>query len=173
MGGGRVGDAGGVATSVADDVRVWAAGVELVMEELSGGALLPGRICLCGGGSRLPEVRAALASQAFYERLPFARPPEVTVMAPDQIETISAATDLLVDQQDVTPLGLAYDAIKQQTPEPPLHPPLRPVPPPPQAARWPASLPPPTPRPPRRPPAVPTAGTPPAPGPAALNSPVG
>ncbi len=106
-----------VATIIADDVRVWAAGVELVMEELSGGDLLPGRIFLCGGGSRLPEIRAALASQAFYERLPFARPPEVIVMAPDQIETISDATALLVDQQDVTPLGLAYQAIELQTSE--------------------------------------------------------
>ena len=43
------------------------------------------------------------------------RPPEVTVMAPDQIETISDATDLLVDQQDVTPMGLAYQAIELQT----------------------------------------------------------
>ncbi len=56
-----------VATIIADDVRVWAAGVELVMEELSGGDLLPGRIFLCGGGSRLPEIRAALESEAFYE----------------------------------------------------------------------------------------------------------
>ena len=106
-----------VAAIVADDVRVWAAGVELVMEELSGGDLLPGRIFLCGGGSRLPEVAAALASEAFYQRLPFARPPEVTVMAPDQIDTISDATELLVDQQDVTPLGLAYQAIELQTTE--------------------------------------------------------
>jgi cell division protein FtsA len=106
-----------VATIVADDVRVWAAGVELVMEELSGGDLLPGRIFLCGGGSRLPEIGAALASQAFYERLPFARPPEVTIMAPDQIDTITDATNLLIDQQDVTPLGLAYQAIELQTSE--------------------------------------------------------
>ena len=106
-----------IATIVADDVRVWAAGVELVMEELSGGDLLPGRIFLCGGGSRLAEIKAGLASQAFYERLPFARPPEVIVMAPDQIETISDATDLLIDQQDVTPLGLAYQAIELQTSE--------------------------------------------------------
>jgi cell division protein FtsA len=106
-----------LAAIVADDVRVWAAGVELVMEELSGGDLLPGRIFLCGGGSRLPEVAAALASESFYQRLPFARPPEVTVMAPDQIDTISDATELLVDQQDVTPLGLAYQAIELQTTE--------------------------------------------------------
>src|SRR6187399_2819753 len=106
-----------VARIVSEDVSVWAAGVELVMEELSGGDLLPGRIFLCGGGSRLPEIHGALTSKAFYERLPFARPPEVIVMAPDQIETISDATDLLVDQQDVTPLGLAYQAIELQTSE--------------------------------------------------------
>ena len=87
------------------------------MEELSGGDLLPGRIFLCGGGSRLPEIRAALASEAFCEA-PAVRPSAGGhVMAPDQIETISDATDLLVDQQDVTPLGLAYQAIELQTTE--------------------------------------------------------
>ena len=106
-----------IATIVADDVRVWAAGVELVMEELSGGDLLPSRIYLCGGGSRLPEVQAALAAETFWKPMPFARPPEVTVMAPDQIETVIDATALLVDQQDVTPLGLAYQAIELQTSE--------------------------------------------------------
>ena len=98
-------------------MRVWAAGVELVMEELSGGDLLPNRVFLCGGGSRLPEIRAALASEPFWKGLPFARAPEVVVMAPDQIETISDSTNLLVDQQDVTPLGLAYQAIELQTTE--------------------------------------------------------
>ena len=109
-----------VAEIVADDVAVWAAGVELVMEELAAGDLLPGRIYLCGGGSRLPEVPAALAGEAFWKRLSFARPPEVTVMSPDQVETIVDATQLLVDQQDVTPLGLAYQAIELQTTEDPL-----------------------------------------------------
>ncbi|MDO8484501.1 MAG: cell division FtsA domain-containing protein [Candidatus Limnocylindrales bacterium] len=113
----QVDQAADVAKIVADDVRVWAAGVELVMEELSEGDLLPGRIFLCGGGSRLPEIRDALAAEAFWQRLPFARPPEITVMAPDQIDTISDATNLLVDQQDVTPLGLAYQAIELQTSE--------------------------------------------------------
>ena len=106
-----------VAAIVGDDVRVWAAGVELVMEELSGGDLLPSRIYLCGGGSRLPEIAAALAAESFWKRMPFARPPEITVMAPDQIETVVDATGLLMDQQDVTPLGLAYQAIELQTTE--------------------------------------------------------
>src|SRR3954470_13352201 len=109
-----------IATIVGDDVRVWAAGVELVMEELSGGDLLPGRIFVCGGGSRLPEIREALAAEAFWKHMPFSRPPEVTVLAPEQIETVVDATDLLVDQQDVTPLGLAYQAIELQTTADPL-----------------------------------------------------
>ena len=102
---------------IGEDVEVWAAGVELVMEELGGGDLLPGRIYLCGGGSRLPEIEAALRAERFWKRLSFARPPEVTIMAPSLIETITDATDLLVDQQDVTPLGLAYQAIELQTTE--------------------------------------------------------
>jgi cell division protein FtsA len=109
-----------VAEIIGDDVQVWAAGVELVMEELAAGDLLPGRIHLCGGGSRLPEIRQALEADRFWKRLPFARPPEVGVMAPSQVETVSDATNLLVDQQDVTPLGLAFQAIELQTTDDPL-----------------------------------------------------
>ncbi|MHB8398681.1 MAG: cell division FtsA domain-containing protein [Candidatus Limnocylindrales bacterium] len=109
-----------MATVIADDVTVWAAGVELVTEELAAGEQLPGRIYLCGGGSRLPEIRAALAAERFWARLPFSRPPEVTIMSPDQVSAISDGTQLLIDQQDVTPLGLAYQAIELQAAEDPL-----------------------------------------------------
>jgi cell division protein FtsA len=114
-----------VARIVGDDVRVWAAGVELVMEELSGGDLLPGRIYLCGGGSRLPEIRSALADEAFARQLPFARPPEVTILAPEQIEAVRDDTRLLEDQQDVTPMGLAYQAIELGSSQNPLEASLR------------------------------------------------
>ena len=56
-------------------------------------------------GRGCPRSSEALAAERFWKRLPFARPPEVTIMAPDQVEAIDDATDLLVDQQDVTPLG--------------------------------------------------------------------
>ena len=114
-----------IARIIGEDVEVWAAGVELVMEELGGGDLLPGRIYLCGGGSRLPEIKAALEADRFWKRLSFSRPPEVLVMSPDQVESISDATDLLVDQQDVTPMGLAFQAIELQTTEDPLDAALR------------------------------------------------
>jgi len=110
---------------VADDVAVWAAGVELVMEELAAGDLLPGRIYLCGGGSRLPEIRAALSADSFSRQLPFARPPEVTILAPDQIETVRDETQLLEDQQDVTPMGLAFQAIELGSMQNPLDASLR------------------------------------------------
>ena len=110
---------------MADDVAVWAAGVELVMEELAAGDLLPGRIYLCGGGSRLPEIAAALAADDFSRNLPFARPPEVTILAPDQIDTIRDDTQLLEDQQDVTPMGLAYQAIELGASQNPLDASLR------------------------------------------------
>jgi cell division protein FtsA len=110
---------------VSDDVAVWAAGVELVMDELAAGDLLPGRIYLCGGGSRLPEIRSALADESFAKQLPFARPPEVTILAPDQIETIRDDTQLLEDQQDVTPMGLAYQAIELGSSQNPLDASLR------------------------------------------------
>src|SRR5215217_3353523 len=110
---------------VRDDVAVWAAGVELVMDELAAGEMLPSRIWVCGGGSRLPEIREAVAAERFWKRLPFGRPPEVALMAPDQVEAIGDATELLVDQQDVTPLGLAYQAIEIHTSADPLDAALR------------------------------------------------
>jgi cell division protein FtsA len=114
-----------VARIVADDVAIWSAGVELVLEELASGDLLPGRIYLCGGGSHLPEISAILRDEKYWRRLPFSRPPEVVMMAPGQVERIKDATGLLVDQQDVTPMGLAYQAIELQTNEDPLDAALR------------------------------------------------
>ena len=109
-----------IARVISDDVAIWSAGVELVMEELASGDPLPGRVYVCGGGSRLPEINTILRSETFWKRLPFSRPPEVETMAPDQVERINDSTGLLVDQQDVTPLGLAYQAIELQTSEDPL-----------------------------------------------------
>ncbi len=108
-----------------DDITVWSAGVELVIEELAAGDLLPGRIYLCGGGSRLPAIQENLAAERFWKHLPFARPPEVAIMSPDMVETIRDETKLLIDQQDVTPLGLAWQAIELQSTEDPLDAALR------------------------------------------------
>jgi cell division protein FtsA len=114
-----------VAQIVADDVAIWAAGVELVLEELAESDLLPHRVYLCGGGSRLPEIEAVLHDEDFWRRLPFSHPPEVVIMSPALVDRITDATKLLVDQQDVTPMGLAYQAIELATNEDPLDTALR------------------------------------------------
>jgi hypothetical protein len=73
----------------------------------------------------LPEIPAALIAERFWRRLPFARPPEVTIMAPSLAISLSDSTGLLVDQQDVTPLGLAHQAIELHVAEDPLDAALR------------------------------------------------
>ena len=123
--GARLANAEEVRSIIADDVAVWSAGVELVLEEFGKGGLLPGRVYLCGGGSRLPEIAEALRNPAFARNLPFARPPQVDAISPQQVEAIEDATQLLVDQQDVTPLALAYQAIEMASPEAPLDAALR------------------------------------------------
>ncbi len=105
---------------ISEDVAVWAAGVELVLEEFAKEGQLPGRIYLCGGGSRLPQLQAALRDVEFARRLPFIRPPQVQQMTPQQVVGVSDATGLLVDEQDVTPLGLARQAIDMSAEQPPL-----------------------------------------------------
>jgi cell division protein FtsA len=110
---------------IGEDVAVWSAGVELVLEEFGKNGLLPGHIYLCGGGSRLPQIPAALSAPGFAKHLPFARPPQVDIIEPAEVESIQDMTELLVDQQDVPPLGLAYQAIEMAAPEAPLDAALR------------------------------------------------
>ncbi|MDP8904789.1 MAG: rod shape-determining protein [Chloroflexota bacterium] len=110
---------------IGEDVAVWAAGVELVLEEFAREGQLPGRIYVCGGGARLPQIPVALRDPEFARRLPFARPPQVQAISPQQVVGLSDATGLLVDEQDVTPLGLAHQALEMSAPEAPLDAALR------------------------------------------------
>jgi cell division protein FtsA len=113
-------DAATVAGCIAEDVAVWSAGVELVLEEFGKEGLLPGRIELCGGGSALPEILRALEDPAFGPDLPFARRPQVSLMSPDAVAAVRDTTGLLVDPQDVTPMALAFQAIEASRPREPL-----------------------------------------------------
>jgi cell division protein FtsA len=119
-GGHDIEDADEVADIVGEDIAVWAAGVELVLEELGEEGLLPGRIELCGGGAALPEIRRALEAEGFASGLPFARRPQISMMEPDSVSDISDGTGLLIDQQDVTPMALAFQAVEAAGPQEPL-----------------------------------------------------
>lgn len=93
------------------DVAVWLGGVELMIGDLAEGELLPGRIFLCGGGARLPQIGAALRGDGWWRRLPFARKPEVRVLAPEDVAGLRDASGQLVTQQDVTPMALAHQGL--------------------------------------------------------------
>ena len=100
-----------VADALLDDARIWRSGVELMIGDLAGGELLPGRVLLCGGGADLPQVRAVLDEEGWWNRLPFARRPQVRAMAPDEVLGLRDATGTLGTRQDVTPMALAHQAL--------------------------------------------------------------
>ncbi len=102
---------------LARDAEVLVEGVAITLQEMSKGDRLPTAIYLAGGGSALPEVKDQLNSFPWGEKLPFARTPMVTVLRPVDIRGIYDSTGLLLDQQDITPMGLAFHAIQQQAGE--------------------------------------------------------
>ncbi|MCA9375463.1 MAG: pilus assembly protein PilM [Candidatus Doudnabacteria bacterium] len=102
-----------VRREVDGDLSVWREGVALALEEFSKTEPLPSRVLLCGGGSKLPGMKEVLMDPDFVERLPFSRPPNIHFMSPQDVVLMSDSTGLLVGQEDVTPLGLASQAIRE------------------------------------------------------------
>ena len=93
------------------DARIWRDGIELMIGDLAGEELLPGRLLLCGGGADLPQVREVLDEDGWWERLPFARRPKVRALRPDEVMGLRDATGTLGSRQDVTPMALAHQAL--------------------------------------------------------------
>ncbi len=106
-----------VTAVLARDAEVLVEGIAITLQEMSKGDRLPTAIYLAGGGSALPEVRNQLQVFPWGDKLPFARTPTVNVLRPADIRGIYDSTGLLLDQQDITPMGLAFHAIQQQSEE--------------------------------------------------------
>lgn len=100
-----------VDNALLEDARIWRTGVELMVADLAGDELLPGRVLLCGGGSDLPQIGRVLAEDGWWGRLPFARRPLVRALAPDEVMGLRDATGALGTRQDVTPMALAHQAL--------------------------------------------------------------
>ncbi|MEO8953873.1 MAG: cell division FtsA domain-containing protein [Ktedonobacteraceae bacterium] len=99
---------------LAPECQTWMDSVELLIEELSKGELLPPAIYTVGGGSALPDLCQKLESFPWTERLPFARQPIIQTVQPEMVSSISDPHELLKDAQDITPMALAYQAIELQ-----------------------------------------------------------
>src|SRR5712692_1841439 len=99
---------------LAPECQTWMDSIELLIEELSKGELLPPAIYTVGGGSALPDLRQKLETFPWAERLPFARPPIIQTVQPEMVACISDPSGLLINAQDITPMALAYQAIELQ-----------------------------------------------------------
>src|SRR6266576_3212918 len=98
----------------ASESQIWMDSVELLVEELAKGELLPPAIYLVGGGSGLPDLRQKLETFPWTERLPFSRQPIVETIQPTMVTSIVDPNNLLRNAQDITPMALAYQAIELQ-----------------------------------------------------------
>jgi cell division protein FtsA len=98
----------------ASEAQTWMDSVELLVEELAKGELLPPAIYLVGGGSGLPDLRQKLEQFPWMDRLPFSRKPLIETIQPAMVTSIDDPTNLLRNAQDITPMALAYQAIELQ-----------------------------------------------------------
>jgi cell division protein FtsA len=97
---------------VGQDAEVLTEAVALTLQDLAKGDRLPTAIYLAGGGAALPEVVEQLRAYPWTMRLPFSKTPSITLLKPQDVKNIYDSTGLLLDQQDITPMGLAYHAIQ-------------------------------------------------------------
>jgi cell division protein FtsA len=98
----------------ASESQTWMDSVELLIEELSKGTLLPPAIYMVGGGSSLPDLHQRLEVFPWTERLPFSSQPIIETIQPGMVTNISDPDHLLKNAQDITPMALAYQAIELQ-----------------------------------------------------------
>ena len=98
---------------LSQDAEVLTEGVAITLQEMAKGDRLPAAIYLAGGGSALPEVQETLTGFGWVGELPFTRRPAVSVLRPADVQGVYDSTGLLLDQQDITPMGLAHHAIRQ------------------------------------------------------------
>jgi cell division protein FtsA len=99
---------------LAPECQTWMDSIELLIEELAKGELLPPAIYIVGGGSALPDLRQRLEAFPWTEKLPFAHQPIVRTVEPDMVTSIADPKELLKNAQDITPMALAYQAIELQ-----------------------------------------------------------
>lgn len=97
--------------AIKQDCDVWLSGVQLTLAEFDNLDLLPSKILLCGGGSKLPDIERVLSEAKWDKTLPFAKAPSVGFLKPKNVSSIIDETGELLSIQDVTPMALANLAI--------------------------------------------------------------
>jgi cell division protein FtsA len=99
---------------LAPECQTWMDTVELLIEELAKGDLLPPAIYVVGGGAALPDLLQKLEEYPWTQRLPFSRVPLIRTVLPEMVASISDPGKMLTNAQDITPMALAHQAIELQ-----------------------------------------------------------
>uniref|UniRef100_A0A7C4R3Z3 SHS2 domain-containing protein n=1 Tax=candidate division CPR3 bacterium TaxID=2268181 RepID=A0A7C4R3Z3_UNCC3 len=94
-----------------EDMKIWIAGVKMVLKEFGDNEILPNKILLCGGGTLLPEVKEFLEKDGWFDDLAFSKKPKVEHIKPKDIENVIDSTKELKDPSDITAMALANLAI--------------------------------------------------------------
>ena len=97
---------------LAVECQTWMDIVELLINEISKGELLPPAIYIVGGGSELPDLYERLTSFPWTERLLFSRQPIIRTLQPEMVPNIIDWDSQLTTAQDITPMALAYQAVE-------------------------------------------------------------
>lgn len=103
-----------IQTILAPECQTWMDSVELLIEELAKGELLPPAIYVVGGGAALGDIHQKLESFPWTERLPFSRQPIIRTVLPEMVASIADPRGLLINAQDITPMALAFQAVELQ-----------------------------------------------------------
>jgi cell division protein FtsA len=93
--------------AVKKDLDLWISGVEISLEEMENIKIYPDQILLCGGGSKLSEIRTKLVEYPWSVLLPFNRNPKINFLSPEKIDGVIDKTLKLTKPEDVTPVSLA------------------------------------------------------------------
>ena len=99
------------------DVDVLLQGLNLCLQDLARGEVLPPNVYVCGGGSLLRDLVDQLMRSAWWHGLPFPREPAVRRLGPLDVRGLSDATGLLHSAQDVGPMALANHNLQAESEE--------------------------------------------------------
>jgi cell division protein FtsA len=101
-----------VREAMKSDCEVWLSGVALTLSEFENVDVLPSKILLCGGGSRLPEIKEVLDTREWTQKLPFSHKPQISFLHPKMVTNMIDETNHLKGVEDITPMALGNIALE-------------------------------------------------------------
>ena len=100
-----------IEAAIDGNIDVWLSGIEIALEEFSNIEMLPNKILLCGGGAGLVRLQESLATENWWNELPFSRRPVVHLLDDIDIPGIENVTDVDLDYSYITAFGLLRVAL--------------------------------------------------------------